>query len=352
MNDSNELDGSLERQPHEDSSRQAMPPPDGANRHVALGVYIRKSRLVGVVVDVDGQIVKHPGGTDDLATIARPLLATDEDSVVRSVAELAGELVALRPDFDDPVGLGVTLSGLVGPDNRVVRRSDRLGWRDAVQLAELLEAATGYPTLVEHDAKVLALEEQQFGLGQGRRSFAVVTADVGVGSAPVVDYQLWRGATDEAGELGHMWYSPARRTCVCGKTGCLETVAGTDGILQAIREAGHPGVEDIEAAAHLARDGDEVARTQFEEAGKALGIGLSWLVNLYNPELVVVRAGPELRATGDYEQAARRSFREQGFHDLADRCELVFLDRDQQLGARSAGSMALKWLNPSAGDLG
>jgi predicted NBD/HSP70 family sugar kinase len=329
-----------------------MTPPDSANRHVAHGVYIRKDRLVGVVVNVDGEIAKHPGSPDELASIARPLEATDKDSVVRSVARLARDLAALHPDFEHPVGLGVTLSGLVGPDNRQVRRSDRLGWREPVPLAELLEEATGHPTLVEHDAKVLALDEQHFGLGQGRRSFAVVTADVGIGSAFVVDYRLWRGGWDEAGEIGHMVLPFARRRCVCGKIGCLETVAGSDGILQSIRAAGLPGVDGIEAAANLARDGDTVARMAFGRAGKVLGIGLSWLVNLMNLELVVVRTGPDLRATDDYERQARRFFYKKGFHDAAERCELVFQNRDQQLGARSAGSIALQLLNPTAGELG
>jgi ROK family len=222
-----------------------MPPTDGTDRHVALGVYLRKGRLVGVAVDVHGQIVRHPGGADGLATIARPLEATDRNTVVRSVAELARELLALHPDVVGPVGLGVTLSGLVGPDNREVRRSDRLGWREPVPLAELLETATGFPTMVEHDAKVLALDEQHLGHGRGRRSFAVVTADVGVGSAFVIDHRLWRGGWDEAGMA-------------------------------------------------------------FGRAGRVLGIGLSWLVNLLNLELVVVRTGPELRATDDYERQARR----------------------------------------------
>lgn len=330
-----------------------MLPPDGANRLVALGVYIRKGRLVGVVVDVNGEIVKHPGGPDELATITRPLGAPDKDAVVGSVASLARELVALHPQFADPVGLGVTLSGLVGPDNREVRRSDRLGWREPVQLAELLELATGHHTMVEHDAKVLALDEQHFGLGQGRRSFAVVTADVGVGSAFVIDYRLWRGGWDEAGELGHMVLPLVKRRCVCGKRGCLETVAGGDGILQSIRAAGLRDVDDIEAAANLAREGNKVARMEFGRAGKVLGIGLSWVVNLLNLELVVVRTGPELRATGDYERQARRFFRKKGFHDAAERCELVFQNRDQQLGARSAGSMALQLLDPTmVGELG
>jgi predicted NBD/HSP70 family sugar kinase len=328
-----------------------MTPPDSANRHVAYGVYIRKDRLVGVVVNVDGQIAEHPASPDELASIARPLGATDRDSVVQSVARLARELAALHPDFAHPVGLGVTLSGLVGPDNHEVRRSDRLGWREPVPLAELLEEATGHRTLVEHDAKVLALDEQHFGRGQGRRSFAVVTADVGVGSAFVIDYRLWRGGWDEAGELGHMVLPLARRRCVCGKIGCLETVAGSDGILQSIRAAGLRGVDRIEAAASLARDGDKTARMAFGRAGKVLGIGLSWLVNLMNLELVVVRTGPELRATDDYERQARRFFYRHGFHDAAERCELVFQNRDQQLGARSAGSMALQLLNPTAVEL-
>jgi predicted NBD/HSP70 family sugar kinase len=317
------------------------------DRPVALGVYIRKDRLVGVVVDVHGQIVRYPDAPRVLATIADPLESTDKSTIVRSVAGLAHELAALHPDFSDPVGLGVTLSGLVGPDNREIRRSDRLGWREPVPLAELLETATSYPTMVEHDAKVLALDEQLFGLGQGRRSFAVVTADVGVGSALVIDHRLWRGAWDEAGELGHLVLPPGRRPCVCGKFGCLETVAGSDGILRSLREAGLDDADDIEAAAALARRGDRVARMAFGDAGEALGIGLSWLVNMMNLELVVVRTGPELRATDDYERQAKEFFHKHGFHDVADKCELVFENRDQQLGARSAGSMALQLLNPS-----
>ena len=328
-----------------------MTPPDSANRHVAHGVYIRKDRIVGVVVNVDGEIAVHPTSPDERASIAGPLGATDKDSVVQSVARLTRELAALHPDFERPVGLGVTLSGLVGPDNREVRRSDRLGWREPVPLAQLLEEVTGHPTLVEHDAKVLALDEQHFGLGRGRRSFAVVTADVGVGSAFVIDYRLWRGGWDEAGELGHMVLPLARRRCVCGNTGCLETVAGSDGILQSIRAAGLRGVDRIEVAADLARQGDNAARMAFGRAGKVLGIGLSWLVNLMNLELVVVRTGPELRATDDYERQARRFFYRHGFHDAAERCKLVFRNRDQQLGARSAGSMALQLLNPTAGEL-
>jgi predicted NBD/HSP70 family sugar kinase len=346
------MDGRLEHQSLEDGIGQATLPTDEASHRVALGVYIRKDGLVGVVVDVHGQIVKHLGGPDELASIAHPLGVTDRDSVVQSVARLARDLAALHPAFKHPVGLGVTLSGLVGPDNREVRRSDRLGWREQVPLAELLEIATGYRVMVEHDAKVLALDEQHFGLGQGRRSFAVVTADVGVGAALVIDYRLWRGAWDEAGELGHTTLPLGRRQCICGNVGCLETVAGSDGILQSIRESGLQHVDNIDAAASLAREGSQEVREAFARAGSMLGIGLSWLVNLMNLELVVVRMGPELRATDDYERQARLSFHEGGFHDVADRCELVFQNRDQQLGARSAGSMALQLLNPTAAELG
>ena len=99
----------------------------------------------------------------------------DVGTVVHGVAGLVAELLASRPDLDDPLGLGIELSGQIDADTGVVHHSHRMGWRESVPLAELLEQASGHRTLVEHDTKALVLAEQMFGRGQGRRSFAVVT---------------------------------------------------------------------------------------------------------------------------------------------------------------------------------
>jgi predicted NBD/HSP70 family sugar kinase len=240
----------------------------------------------------------------------------------------------------------VTLSGQIRAQTGTVLRSHRMGWEQPVSLAELMEEATGYRTMVEHDVTALTLAEQMFGLGQGKRSFAVVTAGRGIGAGMVIDYRLWRGMTGTAGELGHIPMAESMgRRCACGNRNCLETVAGSEGIMRTMREAGRSRPDDLREAAQLARDGDEAASRAFAGAGEVLGKGLATLVNLLNLELVVVRADRALRASGVYELAARRTFQEHGFYEAADLCRLEILDRDHQLGARSAGSMVLGLLS-------
>jgi predicted NBD/HSP70 family sugar kinase len=342
----------LERGPTQEPSRPTRPLARDLDRFYAVGVKVRTDRLVGVLVDVDGEFLAGADGHREQRGVEHPLDATDVDSVVRGVAGLVAELLTLHPRPEPPVGLGVELSGQVDERNGVVRQSHRMGWHAPVPLAELLERATGLPTMVEHDVKALALAEQMFGRGQGRRSFAVVTAGLGVGAGLVINHNLWRGKSGTAGELGHMVVEPGRRRCSCGSWGCLETVAGSGGILQAVREHGRPDVPDIDAASRLAQQGDEVARRAFQEAGEILGRGLSWLVNLLDLELVVVRAEDALRDSNVYEAAARRSFEQYGFYEAARECELEILRYDHPLGARSAGSMVLQVLPDRLPELG
>jgi glucokinase len=341
----------VERRAFEEWGRLVDLPSDELGGIHALGVKIRTDRLVGVVVNVHGQIVERaefPGG---LASLDHQLQGTDVETVIHEVAALVGELSGLHSDFGQPVGLGVELSGQVNGNTGMVQWSHRMGWYQPVPLAALLQRATGHRTMVEHDVKALALDEQVFGLGQGRRSFAVVTAGLGIGAGLVINHQLWRGVSGTAGELGHMVVEPSGRSCPCGNQGCLETVAGSGGIILALQEAGHSDIQDLHDASELARNGDAVARGAFEHAGELLGRGLSWLANLLNLELIVVRADPALRRSGLYEEAAKRSFSENGFYQATQECKLEILDHDHRLGARSAGSMVFRLLSDHGAEL-
>jgi predicted NBD/HSP70 family sugar kinase len=342
----------LQREPAEEPGRPARPLTD-LDRYYAVGVRVRTDSLVGVLVDVNGNFLGDAQGAGERASRRRTLTATDVDTVVGGVAELVAELLASHPELDDPLGLGVEVSGQVDADNRVVRRSHRMGWREPVPLAELLEAATGHRTMVEHDTKSLVLAEQMFGHGQGRRSFAVVTVGFGIGTGLVINYNLWRGVNGTAGELGHVVVDPRGRPCLCGDRGCLETMAGSDGILQTIRDQGRPDdALDIDAASRLARQGDAAARRAFEEAGALLGRGLSWLVNLMDLELLIVRTDPALLDSGIYVPAAERSYQQHCFHTDDERPMLVIEPRNDRLAARSAGSMVFRLLPDRLAELG
>jgi predicted NBD/HSP70 family sugar kinase len=336
----------LQRGSAEEPGRPARPLAGDLDRYFAVGVRIRPDSLVGVLIDVNGDLLGDAREDGETASLGHALTGTDVDAVVRGVADLVAELLASHPELDEPLGLGVEVSGQVDAGNGIVLRSPRMGWETPVRLAELLELATGHRTLVEHDTKSLALAEQMFGRGRGRRSFAVVTAGFGIGAGLVINHNLLRGATGTAGELGHLVVDPHGRRCICGHRGCLETIAGSKGILQTIREQGRSDdeVPDIESASLLAQQGDEVIRRAFEEAGAFLGSGLSWLVNLLDLELVIVRADPALLDSGFYVPAARRSFDEHSFHDVDERPALEFAPRNDRLVARSAGSMVFRLL--------
>jgi predicted NBD/HSP70 family sugar kinase len=335
----------LERGPAEGPGRPVRPLAGGLDRYYSVGVKVRPDSLVGVLVDVNGNFLGDAQSQERRAILSYPLTATDVDSVVRGVRDLVAELLASRPELEDPLGLGVELSGQIDPANGVVRRSHRMGWREPVPLAELLEMATGHRTLVEHDTKALVLAEQMFGGGQGRRSFAVVTAGIGVGTGLVINHNLWRGASGTAGELGHLVVDPRGRPCLCGRQGCLETMAGSDGILQTIGEGGRSGdVPDIDQASRLAREGDQVVRRAFADAGALLGLGLSWLANLVDLELVIVHADPALLESDSYVPAARQSFERHSFYAVGERPMLEFKRRDDRLAARSAGSIVFRLL--------
>ena len=138
---------------------------------------------------------------------------------------------------------------------------------------------------------------------------------------------------------------PRGRACLCGHRGCLETMAGSNGILQTLRDWGRSGdVPDIHSASLLARQGDEVVRRAFAEAGALLGLGLSWLVNLVDLELVIVHADPALLSSDSYVPAARQSFEHHSFHAAGERPMLEFKLSDDRLAARSAGSMVFRLL--------
>jgi predicted NBD/HSP70 family sugar kinase len=309
----------------------------------AVGVSIKRDRCLGVVVDVDGSVVGFldEDGEPVRAVAQLPLADTSAATVVARVADLVQELLGRHLDMADPLGLGVELSGHVDARRGSVDWSHRMGWDRPVPLARLLSEATGYPSAIEHDVKALALGEQMFGLGRDVSTFAVVTVGVGIGCGLILDNQLVRGKTGIAGELGHLVLNPDGSVCACGKRGCLETVAGTDGIVRALRHAGRPEVVDIDTAARLAGD-DPAARAAFERAGRALGQGLSWLVNLLNPELLILRCQPAVVEADGYVREARRVLEAGAFSSAASDCRMVVLERSIELGARSAGSMVFE----------
>lgn len=255
-----------------------------------LGVKITGDAVFGVVTDLRARV---------LAEGERPLPGRDQQRVIAAVTDLAAELRADHPAVSC-IGVGI---GALVTDHRHVVRAHFLDLID-VPLADLLQESTGLPTVVDNDVRALTAAEHWFGSGRGLHSFALVTIGVGVGAGIVVHDRVIEGAHGAGGSLGHRPLG-AGGVCEEGHRGCahslLTSTAITGGLAQAI---GRPVSYD-EALA-LAADGHPAARRVVADAGRALGLLVTDIANLVDPELVILSgegvglvevARPELDAT-------------------------------------------------------
>jgi glucokinase len=164
------------------------------------------------------------------------------------------------------------------------------GWRD-VPVSELAEREYERPVVLENDATAAAAGEHRWGAGVGVGNMVYLTLSTGVGGGVVIDGRLYRGSSGNGGELGHVTVDWHGRGCRgCGRRGCLEAYVSGTSIAERAQEAGLnlPTAEDVAAAA---RAGEAGAVAVWNETTEALACGVVSIVNLFEPELVVLGGG-------------------------------------------------------------
>lgn len=187
--------------------------------------------------------------------------------------------------------VGIGCGGPLDSDRGVLIAPPHLpGWHN-VPVTALAEAALGRPATLENDATAAAAAEHRYGAGVGVRNMVYLTISTGVGGGVVVGGHLYRGANGNGGELGHVTVDWHGRECKgCGRRGCLEAYVSGTSIAERAQEAGLP-YATAEAVAEGARAGEPGASALWNETVEALACGLTSIVNLFEPELVVVGGG-------------------------------------------------------------
>ena len=234
--------------------------PDGP---AGLGLEINVDYLAACVVDLRGnlrhRVVEHADQRLSPAPTALSRLAR----LANEARELAGDLPL--------AGAALAVPGLVAADG-VVRVAPNLGWQE-VDATALLAAELDLPIVVDNEANLAALSE--LGAAGGSPSFVYVSGEIGIGAGIVLDGTLCRGVRGWSGEIGHVPVHPDGLLCRCGARGCLEQYAGQEAILRA---AGVTSLDQL---------GDGTAAA-LHDAGSALGIALSTVVNLLDIDTVVL----------------------------------------------------------------
>ncbi|WP_141576305.1 ROK family transcriptional regulator [Actinomadura sp. WMMA1423] len=255
---------------------------DGA---AGLGLEVNVDYLAACVLDLARQVrYRHVVSSDNRGR--------EPGAVLAALSALAGEAVAAAAGQGLTVaGAAVALPGLLDRENGVVRHAPNLGWTD-VPVTGAPGLATALPAEYDNEANLAALGELWFGGGARFGDFVHVSGEIGIGAGIVVDGRVFRGAHGFAGELGHLVADPSGPACSCGGRGCLEQVAGQEAMLRAAglaatRPAGGPRgsvsglVERLDA-------GDAAALEAVARAGRALGGALASVVNLIDPDTVVL----------------------------------------------------------------
>ncbi|MFG3288880.1 ROK family transcriptional regulator [Streptomyces sp. NPDC048179] len=193
------------------------------------------------------------------------------------------------------LGVGVSVPGQVDRDTGIAEYAPNWDWHD-VPLLDLLSEHIAYPLHLDNPLRACAVAEQWFGAARGRGDTVVVNLGTGVGAGLALGGGLHRGVSNSAGEWGHTTLVLDGRPCHCGNHGCVETYVGAPGIMLNLRELSpqspllHPEDQTatVDALARGVADGDPVAIRVVRDTARYIGAGVANLVNLLNPELVVL----------------------------------------------------------------
>jgi len=262
--------------------------------HLVVGMKVSDRENSAVLVDFAGNLIAAEFHPHPLGAMSLPeLLATMEQLLEQVCAKAAVARSQLSA-----VGLGVP--GFVDMEQGRVLWSSILNLRD-VPLAATASAHLGLPVHIDNDANLVALAELWFGSGRSVADFAVVTMEHGVGMGLVLGHRIFRGSQRVGMELGHTKVQLDGALCRCGQRGCLEAYIADYALareattaLNWVHKEGQPMGVLLENLFEQAKAGNATAKSIFRRAGRYLALGLSNIINLFDPALIIL-SGERMR---------------------------------------------------------
>ncbi len=229
-----------------------------------------------------------------------------KDALIKAISSASDGLIKQNKiGKKDILGLGIGVPGLVDFKKGLVFYFVNIpGWKNAA-LKKKFESITGLATFVDNDVNVMALGEMTFGAGKGYANAVCLTLGTGVGGAVIIEGSLYRGSGWVAGEIGHIQLNEKGPLCNCGNSGCLEAYVGREYFLNDVRKSlkkgsgsiigklakGRPRDITPELLTRAAAAGDTLAKKKWKEMGEHIGNALVGVINLLNPEVIIIGGG-------------------------------------------------------------
>lgn len=229
-----------------------------------------------------------------------------KDTLIEGLSRLSlGLIRSLNIKKSDILGIGIGAPGLIDSKRGIIHHLVNIKGFKEVPLKRLIERETGIQTFLDNDVNVMTLGELYYGAGRGAENMLCITLGTGVGGGIVIDGKLYRGSSLSAGEIGHMPLNEIGPRCNCGGKGCMEKYVENKHIIaltvKKIKEGakstivklvnGDLGKITPEIISAAAKKGDRLARAVWEEIGSHLGTTIAAVINLLNPERIIIGGG-------------------------------------------------------------
>lgn len=261
-------------------------------RHI-IGVNIGVGKIEVVISNIAAEILAKK--SMDLENQDR-----SKDNILRLIISLIKELIKESCINEEKIiGLGIAMHGIVNANTGISEYSPYYGWSN-IDIKKEIEKKLPYPIFVDNDVRAMALGESWFGTAKGIKNFIVINVSNGIGAGIIIDNKPYYGINYSAGEIGHIFVKDYGEKCNCGNYGCLETMASNNNIVQKVIKSLKDGNQsclleknDIEKinirdVCNAAKENDKLALSAITEAAGYIGIAISNLINILNPEYIVM----------------------------------------------------------------
>jgi predicted NBD/HSP70 family sugar kinase len=305
-----------------------------------IGIKLSDEVHSAVLTDFSGQMVAD-------ASLPTPPTRKSLNDLLDEIGVLiTAVLQGSGKDISDIAAVGIGLSGIVDHHTGTVPWSPLLAGRD-MDIATAFVARFGLPLYLDNDANVLTLAELWFGAGRSMTDFAVVTIEHGVGMGLVLDNRLFRGSRGMGLELGHTKVQLDGALCRCGQRGCLEAYLADYALAREAATALHRNPRNLQSPNAMldalfaqAKGGNEAARTIFRRAGRYLSVGLANVIQLFDPELIIL-SGERMQYDYLYSEEVLADMRKLTLNDGREACRIEIHAWGDLVWARGASALAL-----------
>ncbi|BAH42695.1 putative glucokinase [Brevibacillus brevis NBRC 100599] len=310
----------------------------------AIGIDLGGTKIIAAIVDEHGNILRQANAATQTEEAAQAVIGRIGDLVQTVLDESGINLSRIR-------GIGIATAGIIDTQRQMVIFASNLNWSD-VPIGAILQERFGVAVQLINDANAAAVAEWAFGSARGTKDLIYVTVSTGVGAGIISGGRLITGVGDSAGEFGHISLDPEGPLCVCGNRGCLENYTSGLALASRAREQLLQGATSsllVENGNDLSRitakevgeaavRGDLLSMTLMKEAGYYLGVGLTNLIHLFNPQVIVMGGG--VMKNGQLLLAeAKNVIRERSISRMANQASIQLTTIGAEAGVLGAAGM-------------